>query len=150
MKTLLLLCLMFSFFLGCNSTIPPAPDTPSSDTSASPAPDTPDAPFVPVVEEGNRITVTQGQTFTIAIPGNITTGFIWRQAKVNENQSIVSTIGEDYRTPPSKVPACGAPGTHYFTFHADAVGECDLVFENLRPWEEDVEPLLETYHITVQ
>lgn len=142
MKSLLLLCLMFSLFLGCNCTTPSSPDAPPSSS--------PDTPFVPVVEEGNRITVTVGQTFTIAIPGNITTGFVWRQVKDNANQSIVSTVSEDYRTPKSKVPTSGAPGTHFFTFHADEVGECDLRFEFLRPWEEDMEPQMETYHITVK
>ena len=141
MKFVLLSCLMFSLFLGCNCTTPSSPESPSPDS---------DPPFVPIVEEGNRITVTMDQTFTIKISGNITTGFIWRQAKDNANQSIVSTVGEDYRTPQSKVPTSGAPGTHFFTFPADEVGECDLVFENLRPWEEDVEPLLETYHIIVK
>ena len=142
MKSLLLLCLMFSLFLGCNCTTPSSPDAlPSS---------SPNAPFVPTVEAGNHITVALDQTFTIAIPGNITTGFVWRQVKDNANQSIVSTVGEDYRTPPSKVPTCGAPGTHYFTFHADEAGECDLRFEFLRPWEEDSEPQMETYHITVK
>ena len=145
---------MFSLFLGCNCSTSPAPDTPPSDAPASPAPeapaDPPDTSASAVQIDGNRITATVGQTFTIAIPGNITTGFIWRQAKDNANQSIVSTVDEDYRTPPSKVPTSGAPGTHYFTFHADEVGECDLVFENLRPWEEDLDPRMETYHITVQ
>ncbi|MBQ4481457.1 MAG: protease inhibitor I42 family protein [Victivallales bacterium] len=152
MKSLFLSCLMFSFLLGCNCTTPPAPDTPATpDTPTTPdTPATPEISSSPIHVEGNHITVKVGQTFTIEIPGNITTGFVWRQVKDNANQTIVSTVGEDYRTPKSKIPTSGAPGTHYFTFRAEEAGECTLRFENLRPWEEEEDPPTESYQITVQ
>ncbi len=147
MKWSLFLCVMLALLLGCGC---------SSSSVQAPPVETPSVPVSSedlseqVQMEGNHITAQLGQTFTIEIPGNITTGFIWRQTKDNASQSIVTTVGEDYRSEKSKIPVSGAPGTHFFKFRAKEVGECILRFEYLRPWETD-DPLVETkeYHITV-
>ncbi len=93
-----------------------------------------------------------GQTFIIEISGNITTGFIWRQAKDNDCRGIVKFLDEEYKVEESKKNLSGAPGKYYFRFQAVKPGECALRFEHLRPWEEETGGKVETrkYLITVE
>ena len=101
--------------------------------------------------DGNHITVKANQKFTIEIRGNITTGYEWRQAEEDKEQTVVEFLGRDYKTNQAKANLCGVPGRFYFHFLARQPGECTLHFEHLRPWEKEAPPIdKKEYQITVQ
>ena len=134
MKYILPLCLLAMLLLvACASTAPAPKNT-------------------PVLVNADQAIVKAGQRFTIEIPGNITTGYVWRPLKGADGQSYVEFLGEDYQTEKSKEPLCGAPGKHCFSYQALEPGECILRFEHLRPWEEAENAPRNTreYHITVR
>lgn len=93
---------------------------------------------------GKTITLPVGQTLTIRLAGNITTGYGWQVLSVEE--SILKVDGEpEYKSESKKI---GAGGEFILTFQAQSPGETNLELGYLRPWEENEIPL-ETFQITV-
>src|ERR1700720_3844319 len=78
-----------------------------------------------------------GDTFTIPLEANHTTGYSWRLAKTPD-PAILKQAGEKYEEDNSS--GVGAGGVETWTFQAMAKGATTLVFEYARPFEKNVPP----------
>ena len=112
------------------------------------APDGPSATLELTVDDsGGSITLSPGDTFTVTLVGNPTTGYSWEATAFDD--TVLEMIGEPGYAPDSDL-VVGSGGVYTFTFEATAVGEADLSLVYHRAWEDDVEPI-ETFtvHVTV-
>ena len=78
-----------------------------------------------------------GDTFTIPLEANHTTGYSWRLAQAPD-PAILKQLGEKYEEDNSG--SVGAGGVETWTFQAMAKGATTLVFEYARPFEKNVPP----------
>jgi len=93
---------------------------------------------------GSEVTLRQGDTLTLKIEGNPTTGYTWEVAEVDE--AVLSISGEaEYKSGSRLI---GAGGTYTFTFKAAAPGTPPLKLIYYRSFEEGVPPV-ETFEVNV-
>ena len=88
-------------------------------------------------DPSQTIIVMARERFTIALPGNATTGYLW-QNDPPYNGDYFMLVGTDYQA--SNTDAVGAPGLSTWTFYARRPGATELKFNYLRPWETGVAP----------
>ena len=90
-----------------------------------------------------------GDRLMIALAGNATTGYEWRQV-VSGSEAIVSSLpGIDYLPDPAPAGMVGSGGTFLFRFSAEREGMMDLAFTYRRPWEEGPGADTITFHVAV-
>jgi predicted secreted protein len=96
-----------------------------------------------------RIRVAPGETFSVVLVSNATTGFCWsKQAKIVP-PGVVRQLDHLFIPPPDSKPlVAGAPGREKWAFEAVGTGKCVLVFEYGRPWE-DGEKAVRTFELNV-
>ena len=129
MKTkLILMCTMVSISL-CLLACAPAPKQEAVDVSCD--------DFMKVHFISEEVEVTAGESFTVTLCSNPTTGFQWSAAQIGDQAAIEQV---DYQfTPPAytdgRPPAPGSPGTEVWTFKARKVGESTISMEYNQPWE---------------
>jgi inhibitor of cysteine peptidase len=95
-------------------------------------------------DAGKTITLREGDTLTVTLDGNTTTGYIWLMQTMDP--AILKQVGEPAYAPESD--AIGAPGTISLTFQAVKSGQADLVLNYMRSFEKDMAPL-HTFEVTV-
>jgi len=95
-------------------------------------------------DDRNQITLQKGQTLTVKLEGNPTTGHTWEM--VEPEEAILRQVGEPEFNADSE--PLGAPGTLTLRFEALEAGQMDLRLVYHRPWETGVEPL-ETFTVQV-
>jgi inhibitor of cysteine peptidase len=95
-------------------------------------------------DNGNEITLNKGQTLTIKLEANPTTGYTWEM--VETEGAILRQVGDPEFEADSDL--LGAPGTQTLSFEAAEAGQMALRLVYHRPWETDVEPL-ETFSVQV-
>lgn len=78
-----------------------------------------------------------GETFSITLDSNPTTGYQWRLAGQFPARKL-RLVKSSYRRPSGRL--VGAGGREIWTFEALAAGRATLRFEYIRPWEKDVPP----------
>lgn len=89
-----------------------------------------------------------GDTFTIPLEANHTTGYSWRLAQ-SPDSAILKQLGEKYEEDSSG--RVGAGGVETWTFQAMSRGSTTLVFEYVRPFEKGVPPAKTSrFKITIQ
>ncbi|HVN53865.1 MAG TPA: protease inhibitor I42 family protein [Anaerolineaceae bacterium] len=111
---------------------PPTPTLSSKNTPAS----QPVSGLV-AADAGKSIHLEIGQTFTVTLEGNPSTGYSWDMSPVDK--PILSEVGDPVSAPKSNLP--GAPAMLTLTFRADANGAQQLMLIYHRPWEKDVPPV---------
>ena len=95
-------------------------------------------------DNGTSLDLKTGETFTVSLEGNPTTGYSWEVAGIEP--AVVALVGEpDYKSDSNLI---GSGGMFKFTFKAAAPGTSSVKLVYHRPWEEDVEPL-EVFEVTV-
>jgi len=98
-----------------------------------------DEPSGPLVysagDDGRSIELKVGESFTVVLEGNPTTGYSWQVEGVDE--AILSVGEPDYKSDSDLV---GSGGTFTFTFTALSAGESQVRLGYSRPWES-VAPL---------
>ena len=84
-----------------------------------------------------NISVSTGETFSIEISGNPTTGYEWNlQNDDSLNSAYIKFIDRDYETDDHPPGFVGVPGKYHFNFKALAASNSiHLIFINKRPWE---------------
>ncbi len=86
-----------------------------------------------------------GETFTIALTENASTGYSWTPTYDASAFSLTSTS-----TSYPDTGLIGSPGTVTFQFKALSTGQKDIVFNYARPWETGVAPIeRRTYRVTI-
>ncbi len=104
----------------------------------------PSARTITEQEAGKTIEVSKGETITILLEGNPTTGYTWELA--SGDLSILKQVGEPAFTPDSQ--AAGSGGKVSLKFEAVATGKGVLQLVYHRPFEKD-EPPVRTFEATV-
>lgn len=101
---------------------------------------------VTAADNGGEVALKPGETLTITLESNPTTGYSWQVMEINS--TVLLQQGEpEYEQSPNSEGLVGAGGMERFRFEALAPGETTLVLGYMRPWES-VQPI-ETYSIQV-
>ena len=80
-----------------------------------------------------QLEVGVGDTFTVSLASNPTTGFKWPDFGKIADETILKQVGHEYEPPESDVP--GAAGTELWTFQALKKGQTTIAMEYSQPWE---------------
>ena len=99
----------------------------------------------------NRVEVSNGETFTVTLCSNPTTGFKWQETAEIADQSVLQQTGHEFIAPGSsdgKRPMPGSAGVEVWTFKALKTGNTTVYMEYGRPWEGG-EKAVWTYKLTV-
>jgi inhibitor of cysteine peptidase len=83
------------------------------------------------------VSVRVGQTFTLKLRSNPTTGYVWALAEPL-SEGIIRFIGREYSA--EKTDRVGAGGAEIWTFRAVGIGETQIGLKYVRPWEKDTAP----------
>jgi predicted secreted protein len=83
------------------------------------------------------ISVQVGDTFTVALPSNRTTGYSWALAETPD-PAVLVLVSDTYVPPSAARP--GAGGTECWTFSGVGAGTTTLSLVYRRPWETDTPP----------
>lgn len=94
-------------------------------------------------DDGGSVEIEVGDTFTVSLPANPSTGFTWTVNPFDAN--VVEQVGEAEFEPESDL--VGAPGVYSIQFEGRAAGTVELVFDYERTFE-DAEPE-DTFQLTV-
>jgi inhibitor of cysteine peptidase len=93
---------------------------------------------------GQTISMNTGDTLTVSIEGNPTTGYTWELSEVD--QAILKSAGDpDFKSSSTLV---GAGGTYTFKFDAIAAGTTTMKLKYWRSFEKDTPPI-NTFEVTV-
>ena len=102
------------------------------------------------VRDGETV-LSPGQTLSIVLPSNSSTGYAWTVGEFNE--AVVSRaepFGE-HVTNPHPESMVGVPGETHYRFVAQAPGQTTVVFKYGQAWNQSAEPAdTATYAITVR
>jgi inhibitor of cysteine peptidase len=91
---------------------------------------------------GGEVSVGVGDTVTLRLPENATTGYVWSVVERGSGLSL-----EDDRSVPGADTAAGAGGEHLFRLRAEQTGDWRVDFRLAREWESEA---LEEQHLTVR
>ena len=81
--------------------------------------------------------VTAGDSFTVTLCSNPTTGFQWAEAQISD-QAVIEQVDHKFEAPeyPSdRPPPPGTPGQEDWTFTALKQGKSTISMEYNQPWE---------------
>lgn len=99
------------------------------------------APSDVVVGVRDGITVLKpGQSLTIALPSNGSTGYSWSLGAYDEAVLKPGQPFRESRTDPHPAGMVGVGGQTHWTFTAGRPGETVLTFSYARAWERDTPP----------
>lgn len=114
---------------GCAPAPPPKPSPVRVDASA----------------DGTTVSLKVGQTFEVALPGNVTTGYDWGINGMLPSQVTTSTDSYESTAPAGVM---GAGGVHTFVYTAATPGTGMLRLMYSRSFEEGVAPS-KVFNLTV-
>ena len=88
--------------------------------------------------DGERLTLTPGETWTLRLPENATTGYRWTLE--SEGGPACALLSESRPGGDPAVP--GQPGTRDWRFRAARTGGAEgrIALRSARPWETDASP----------
>jgi len=91
---------------------------------------------------GNHITrhveVSTGETFTVTLCSNASTGFQWAESAQVSDKGVLRQTSHEFIPPGGKddeSPAPGTAGKQQWTFEALRKGTTEVSLEYSRPWE---------------
>ena len=94
---------------------------------------------------GTQQELARGQTITVALDSNPTTGYSWAVSDVDQN--VLRQLGDpSYQS--SNTNLVGSGGVQSFRFEAANAGMTTLKLVYRRPWETNVAPI-KTYTVQV-
>lgn len=89
-------------------------------------------------DSGRTLTVKVGERFTVSLPSNPTTGYVWSfDAPYDEKVLILSS---DTFANPEDEGVTGAPGRRILTFSVVGPGRSGIRLGYKRPWERNSRP----------
>jgi len=81
-----------------------------------------------------EVDVAVGDSFTVTLCSNPSTGFEWESAQISD-QSVLQQIDYKFVGPEGEPPPPGTPGQGIWTFQALKQGTSIISLEYSRPWE---------------
>ena len=95
------------------------------------------------------ISLKRGQTITVSLPSNPTTGYSWSLCSKNTRNTIVGIEELPYEA--AQTGLMGAGGTQSWRITGKKRGSAHIKFEYKRPWEKGVTPVqIKRYLFTVK
>ena len=110
------------FLLACS----PAPKGASVEASCD--------DFTALQHISKEVQVGVGDSLTVTLCSNPTTGFQWSESAQISDPNILQQTHHEY-VPPEAKDVVGAPGKEVWTFEALEKGTCSVSMEYSRPWE---------------
>lgn len=98
-------------------------------------------------DPGVPIQVRPGDTFSIALASNPSTGFRWKMT-LPEGEKAFTFLDSEHVVSQEVMP--GVPGTEVFRFKAVSPGKSEAAFVYERPWETRTAPTRKIFTILVQ
>lgn len=95
----------------------------------------------------NMVNATVGETFTLTLRGNPTTGYSWEATEV---PSEVLLTEKHYEQDKTETMMVGVGGTFHFHFKAVKKGEANIRFEYRRPWEKLPAVEVRSYRVRIR
>jgi inhibitor of cysteine peptidase len=93
-------------------------------------------------DNGRSFTAKIGDTITVVVPGNPTTGYQWEAELSEEAAALLTLEGEPaYEPDATGETLVGSGGEYTFTFTAAAAGQAELMLKYWRSFEPDVAPI---------
>lgn len=93
-------------------------------------------------DSGKTLRLRSGDTVTVQLVSNPSTGFQWRFASPHYDESVIILRGDRYISR-SEALAEGTPGKRSLTFVAQGAGRTGLRLIYVRPWEKNTAPARE-------
>ena len=90
--------------------------------------------FTALQHISKEVQVGIGDSLTVTLCSNPTTGFQWSESAQISDPSILQQTHHEY-VPPEAEGVVGAPGKEVWTFEALQKGTCSVSLEYSRPWE---------------
>jgi len=81
-----------------------------------------------------EVSAAVGDSFTVTLCSNATTGFKWSESAQISDQTVLQQTGHEFVSPDAK-GVVGAPGKEVWTFKALKKGTSTASLEYSRPWE---------------
>jgi predicted secreted protein len=108
--------------------------------------------FITLFAHANKpeqsISLNRGQTTTVSIPSNPTTGYSWQLCSKNTRNTIVGIKELPYT--PDKTGLVGSGATQSWEITGNKRGQARIKFEYRRPWEKGAAPAqIKRYLFTV-
>lgn len=95
------------------------------------------------------IELAVGQSMTMTLPGNPTTGFLWSVAECPDVVQV--NLAFEQKSPESGTPLCGSPRATVVALTGVKGGQGTVRLIYARPWEKDTAPVsTRTYTVTVK
>ena len=85
---------------------------------------------------GSFVEVEAGQTVTIRLPGNPTTGYEWSAAPPDD-PAVSALGGGEYQADAAGEGTVGSGGQYLFRYRADRAGAAKIVISYRRSWEKN-------------
>ena len=85
-------------------------------------------------DSGRTLHLNKGDTFTVLLVSNPSTGFLWEFAKPLYDETVMILRGDKYIRPDEQLS--GAAGKRSLTFLAEGSGRTGLKLVYRRPWEK--------------
>lgn len=99
-------------------------------------------------DSGSTIEMAVGETLTVTLESNPTTGFSWALTS-NSDETVLQEVDHEYvADAAAETPLMGAGGVENWTFKALAKGEATISMEYSQPWEGG-EKAVQTFTLTV-
>ena len=92
-------------------------------------------------DSGRTLHLDRGDTFTIRLVSNPTTGYLWQFGTPPYDESVMILRGDKYIQPQEQL--AGAPGKRSLTFLAEGSGRTGVRLIYVRPWEKNSQPVKE-------
>ena len=86
-------------------------------------------------DSGRVLHLDKGDTFTVLLVTNPSTGFLWEFARPLYDETVMILRGDKYIRPDDQLRT-GAPGKRSLTFLAEGSGRTGLKLVYRRPWEK--------------
>ena len=85
-----------------------------------------------------EVAVAVGDSFTVTLCSNPTTGFLWSEMAQISDQTVLKQVDHEFIPPEDlgdRPPPPGSPGEEVWTFKALKEGTSTISMEYSRPWE---------------
>jgi len=92
--------------------------------------------FMKLQHISQEVEVPVGDSFTVTLCSNPTTGFQWSESAQIDDQTVLQQADHKFISPQSEPPPPpGTPGQEVWTFQALKKGKTTVSMEYSRPWE---------------
>jgi len=92
--------------------------------------------FMKLQHISKEVQVPVGDSFTVTLCSNPTTGFRWSESAQIDDQTVLQQADHKFISPESEPPPPpGTPGQEVWTFQALKKGKTTVSMEYSRPWE---------------